>query len=139
MKPLTKQQLKTIFKKVKHFRPPKDLDEINFDQLTYLGWIDTTDMVAYTVYNYKGKPEGIRWQITQLTHKPLHLAFCEICRQQRPRGHILFVSSKTRKLSKGINYRTRGNYICSNFDKCNHSIKDHQGIEKLFRMIIEEN
>ena len=138
MEKLTRQQLKTIFKKVKRFRLPKELDDIDFSKLKFFGWTDQTDNVAYTVLDYKGRLEGIRWEITRLTHVPLSPAFCEVCRKHRSRSEIMLVSAPTKKLPKGVSYQTRGNYICYNLFRCAEEAKEITALENLYQGILEK-
>lgn len=136
MKKITRNQLKKIFKKVKHFRLPEDLEEREFDKLKFLGWVDQTDDVAYTVFEYKGKLEGIRWEITKLTYRPVSPAFCEICKKHRRRDEIMLITSKPRKLDKGTDFQTKGNYVCFDLLRCSLEAKDTKGLEILYKQII---
>lgn len=138
MERVSREQLKILFRKVKKLRLPKDLEDKDFDKLKYLGWLDETDQVCYLVYKYKGELTGLRLEVLRCSHKPLQRGFCEFCHKHRKRSDILLVSAKTKKLPKGINYRSRGNYICSNFDQCNRDLKDTKEIENFFYMILEQ-
>lgn len=136
---ITRENLKEIFKKVKKLRLPKDLESKDFDNLKYLGWIDGSDRVCYLVYEYKGKLEGLRLEFLRSSFKPLQRGFCEFCHRHRKKDEILFVSAKTKKLPKGVYYRVRGTYICSDFEQCNKDLKDDELVRKFFYQILEED
>lgn len=138
MQKITREDLKQLFKKVKKLRLPNDLEQRDFASLNYLGWIDESDKICYLVYKYKGKLTGLRFNFIRSVFKPLQKGFCELCHKHRRKSDVLFISTKTKKLPKGINYRTRGTYICSDFNKCNQDMKDSKTIVELFYRILEE-
>lgn len=137
MKTITRDQIKKIFKKIKHLRLDSDYDDVDFEKLKFYSWIDTSGNSKYFIYEFKGKIEGICFDITKMTKAPLQLGFCEICKQHRPRSGIVLISSKTRKRPKNIDYRVRGNYVCIDSTQCNLDMQDNEGIDRLFGRIIE--
>ena len=135
----TREQLKVIFKKAKHLRLPANLEEIDFSPLKYFGWLDETDRVYYMLYESSSELIGIRWEVLKLSNTTMKLGMCDICLKHRPLSSIQFVSTKTRKLPKGVYYRTRGRYICSDCFECNKDMKDNKGIEDLVKSITNED
>jgi hypothetical protein len=134
---LTRDQLKRIFKKERRLRLPKNLEEINFSELNYFGWIDLTDYVMYTVAEYNGKVEGIKWDITRPDSTVgIRLEMCEICKQHRKTGEVVLISAKTRRKDKGVNYMSRGHYVCYDSTQCNQGMKNREGLEHLFSLIL---
>lgn len=97
MQTIDRNQLKTIFKKVKKFRLPESFDDVNFAELNYYGWLDETDRVCYVVYEYNGKFEGVRFEYLRSVYKPLLKGFCVFCCKQRRKEETLFITAKTKK------------------------------------------
>lgn len=69
---------------------------------------------------------------------PLVRGFCEICKKQRARNEIALISAKTVKRRKGVDYRTRGTYICTDCITCNADLLDARNMEKLFYDILDK-
>lgn len=138
MQPVTREQLKELFKKVKKLRLPKDLENLDFADLKYLGWLDETDRVYYLVYNYKDRLTGLKLDALRCSQKPLQRGFCEFCHKHRKRNDILLIDTKTKMLPKGVNFRTRGTYICSDPLMCNQDLKNADEVDRFFYMILEQ-
>lgn len=136
MEKVSRDQIKQLFKKVKHLRLPKDLEQVDFDKLHYYTWRDTSEDVLYMVYRYDGELNGIRWDIQKLPNKLLGVSFCELCQKNRQRNEIILVSAKSRKLAKGVSHRVTGNYICSNSEQCNQDLQNYEGLDKLFKAVV---
>jgi len=139
MQIITREQLKQLFPKVKKLRLPKDLDKIDFSNLHYLGWLDESDKVAYLVYNYHKQLTGLRFDFIRAGSQSMQLSFCELCKKHRKRSEIIFVTTRTKKRPKNVNYRVRGNYICSDFNQCNQDLVDLDWINKFFYQILEQD
>lgn len=138
MQKLTTQQLKTIFKKVKHLHLPKDLDSADFHSLKYYSWADEGDKVLYIVYEWNGTLRGIRWDALRVSSGPLQRGFCVICKKERKRDDVVFVTAETKRLPKGVFYRTRGNRICADYTRCNRDMKSDREIRNLYDLILGE-
>jgi hypothetical protein len=54
MQVLTRDNLKFIFKKVKHLHLPPVVEEVHFDPLYYFSWASESDQSMYLVYEYGG-------------------------------------------------------------------------------------
>lgn len=135
MKKISRDELKALFKKVKHFRLPENIDKVIFDNLFYFSWIDETDKVLYTVAEINGEIKGIKWELMRFGASGVKLGLCDICHAHKPLGEILLVTAKTKHLPKGIDYRTRGFYICSDYIECNAEIDSMCKIKELFNKI----
>lgn len=136
MKKISREELNKIFKRAKHFRPPKDMDKIDFSKIKFLGWIDQTRNVVYSVLDFNDKLEGVKWNFKRLGHVPLKPAFCEICKRHRRRDDIIMIIAKTRKTPKGVVYIERGNYVCYNIIDCSQKAKDTSALEILYKDIL---
>jgi hypothetical protein len=136
MKSITREELKVYFKKVKHFRLPQDFDEVEFEKYNYFGWIDESDNVCYLLTELNGKVEAIRGEINRNSSTRVMKHLCSICHQQRELNEVMLFSARVKKLPKGVDYLTRGVYICSDFEICNKEMKDNQQMEKFFKSIL---
>lgn len=137
MTTITREQLKTLFKKVKHLRLPKDLESEDFSKLKYFAWMDESDDVYYLLVELDDKLEGIRGEVNRSQPRIMMKHLCTICKQQREFSDVMLFTAKTRKLPKGVEYRTAGVYICTDFRQCNQEMKNSEEIERFARTIIE--
>lgn len=138
MKKLSREEIKKIFKKVKHLRLASDFNDVNFDEIKYYSWIDETNKRFLMLREYKGDMMGIVWKIYRAKEAAMKLGRCEICLKHRKNHEVIFVYTKTKHLPKGIEYRSRGNFVCSDYRKCNQDMKNEDGIEKLFDLILQD-
>jgi hypothetical protein len=138
MQTVTREDLQKIFKKEKHLRISEDLETTNFDELKYYSWVDQTDKDLYMVYSRKGVLDGIRFEMTQIQNTGVKLGFCTICKKQKPLGEIMLLTAKTRFRPDGIDFRVRGNYVCTDSAECNHDMEDEEGVEALFASICDD-
>lgn len=139
MKQVTRNELKTLFKKVKHLRLPDDLESVNFEPLKYFSWVDGTNNDFFIVYHRKGALDGIRFEMTKIQNAGVKLGFCSVCKKQRKLGEIMLVTAKTRFRPDGIDYRVRGNYVCTESELCNKDMQNEEGIEQLFASICDKD
>lgn len=137
MKPLTRDQLKKLYKKVKHLRLPPKLKEVKFDALTYYSWLDQSDMCLFLVYDFRGTPTGLRLEVVQAPAGALRLGFCEFCHKHRKQSDVFFVACETKKRPKGVEYQSRGTWMCSGYEKCNRDMKNETRTEEFFERILE--
>jgi hypothetical protein len=137
MRNITREEIKRIFKKVKHLRLPQKLEEINFSDLKYLGWVDESDDIAYLVSEYKGEISGLRCEITKTSNQRKIKGLCSICNQQKELNEIMLITTKMKRVPKGVDYRVGGVYICTDFKDCNLHLKSSDEIEKFFYTILE--
>ena len=138
MKTVTRDELKKLFKKVKHLRLPSNLERINFEGLKYLGWIDESDDIAYLVTDYKSETTGLRCEITKTSNQRKIKGLCSICNQQKELEEIMLVTTKMKRVPKGVDYRVGGVYICTDFMDCNNALKTSEEIERFFERILEK-
>lgn len=139
MKPVHRDALRKIFKKVKHLHLPQDLEQVVFEPLTYYSWLDQSDMCLFVVYEFNGELTGLRFEVIKPPTGALRLGFCEFCHKHRKQSDVFFVSTETKKRPKGVGYRSRGTWMCSQYELCNTDLKNDVRIAEFFsRVLIDE-
>ncbi len=138
MQPLNREQLKKLFKKVKHLHLPKDLEGVNFDTLTYYSWLDQSEHTLFVVYTFKEVLSGLRLDVVRPPVDALRLGFCEFCHKHRRLADVLFVSAETKHRPKGVEYQSRGTWMCADYTKCNQSLSSDARIAEFFSRILEQ-
>ena len=137
MKPLSREQLKTLFKKVKRLRLPPELESVSFLELVYFSWLDKSDMVLYTVFNFRNEPTGLRLEVVRPPAGALRLGFCEFCNKHRKQSEVFFVAIETKKRPEGVEYQSRGTWMCANYVQCNRDLKNSDKITEFYERILE--
>ncbi|WP_103107257.1 FusB/FusC family EF-G-binding protein [Brevibacillus reuszeri] len=112
---VTEQALKKLFPKVKKLKAPK-ADEINWKELSYLGWFDEGSSRKYIVTHLDNKLVGVHGTFTSINQKGV----CAICNDFADLG--MFVADI--KASGDGAYLKKGNYICEDSQQCNRNITD---------------
>lgn len=138
MKHISREILRVLFKKVKHLRLPPKLEEVNFEALTYYSWLDQSDMCLFVVYDFHGISTGLRLEVVLPPAGALRLGFCEFCHKHRKQSNVFFVATQTRKRPKGVEYQSRGTWMCSDYIVCNKDLKNDSRINEFFVRILEE-
>lgn len=138
MQTLNRDQLKKLFKKVKHLHLPPDLEQVDFTELTYYSWLDQSEMVLYVVYDFHQNSTGLRLEIIRPPAGALRLGFCEFCHKHRRQAEVLFVACETKHRPKGVEYQSRGTWMCADFTKCNQNIKSTTKLDQFFSAILEK-
>jgi len=138
MDKIQRDQIKKLFHKVKKLRLPQDLENIDFSGLVYYSWLDQTDKVCYIIYNYKNQLQGLCLKYIRMPSGAMKLGFCEFCKKHRKRNEMIHVYTKTKNIPKKVNYRSRGTYICADFNQCNLDLKNQEGIDNYFYQILEK-
>ncbi|WP_419959702.1 FusB/FusC family EF-G-binding protein [Psychrobacillus sp. BM2] len=112
-KEITETDIKKIFPKAKKLKIPS-LENIDFKEISYLGWLDKGSNKKFLVVEYKNKVVGISGGYKNSNKKGI----CALCSRTEEIG--MFTSSV-----KGVTqdaFITRGNYICQDSQKCNENI-----------------
>ena len=105
--------IKKIFPKAKKLKIPT-LDNINFKEISYLGWLDKGSNKKFLIVEYQDKLVGIYGGYKNSNKKGI----CALCNRTEEIG--MFTASV-----KGLTqdaFITRGNYICQDSQKCNENI-----------------
>jgi hypothetical protein len=108
---VTEKTIMKLFPKAKKLKLPP-LDEIDFKDISYLGWYDIRSEKKYLIANYRGKLTGIHG-----TFKPSVKGICTLCNSYEEVG--LFMANI--KTGRETNI-SRGNYICRDSQMCNENI-----------------
>ncbi|MEK3855702.1 FusB/FusC family EF-G-binding protein [Cytobacillus sp. FSL H8-0458] len=120
---ITEQSIKKLFPKAKKIKIPA-LEDIDFREITYLGWDDKGTNRKYMISLLDGKLAGIYG-----TFKPLgKKGICAICSKLEETGMFL-TEIKGSQLGT---YTKKGNYICQDSRKCNANLNS---LEKLHDFI----
>ncbi|EWG12383.1 FusB/FusC family EF-G-binding protein [Cytobacillus firmus] len=110
---ITEQSIKKMFPKAKKLKMPA-LEDIDFREISYLGWDDKGTNRKYMISLLAGKLTGIYG-----TFKPLgKKGICAICNKLGETGMFL---TETKGSQLGT-YTKKGNYICQDSRKCNENL-----------------
>jgi Elongation factor G-binding protein, N-terminal/FBP C-terminal treble-clef zinc-finger len=118
--------LKKLFPKVKKLKTP-DWENVDFRDLSYLGWNDYGQERKYIVAEYEGKLKGFKGTFKSSSKKGI----CTICNTF---GSIGFYMSESKTSSQGT-YVKKGNYICQDSDECNEKLKDREKLDDFIQRI----
>jgi hypothetical protein len=125
---IKEQDIKKLFPKAKKLKVPP-LKGIDYQELTYLGWIDSGSNKKYIVIEFHDKLIGINGTFSNNSQKGI----CALC--NRHEQVSMFLSLVKGKMSGEGAYIKRGNYICQDSEKCNQNLitldKLHEFIELL--------
>lgn len=110
---ITEQSIKKLFPKAKKLKMPAP-ENIDFREISYLGWDDKGTNRKYMISLLEGKLTGIYG-----TFKPLgKKGICAICNKLEEIGMFL-TEIKGSQLGT---YTKKGNYICQDSRKCNENL-----------------
>ncbi|KMJ55138.1 ferrous iron transporter A, partial [Bacillus sp. LL01] len=123
-KNVTEKTITKLFPKAKKLKVPP-LEEIDFKEISYLGWYDIRSERKFLIVDYNGKLKGI-----QGTFQESNKGICSLCNQHQDIG--LFMS----KVKAGKEtYTNRGNYICSDSHKCNQNLITLDELNKFVELL----
>ncbi|MGG4493712.1 FusB/FusC family EF-G-binding protein [Brevibacillus reuszeri] len=114
-KGVTEQTLKKLFPKVKKLKVPK-ADDIDWKELSYLGWFDEGSSRKYIVTHLDNKLIGLHGTFSSINKKGV----CAICNSFADLG--MFIADI--KASGDGTYLKKGNYICEDSHQCNRNITE---------------
>ena len=89
-------------------------------------------MCLFVVYEFEGKPTGLRLEVVKPNPGALRLGFCEFCHKHRRQSDVFFVATETKRLPKGVEYRSRGIWMCAEYKICNRDMKNDGRIREFF-------
>ncbi|MDM5226799.1 FusB/FusC family EF-G-binding protein [Cytobacillus sp. NJ13] len=114
---LTEQSIKKLFPKAKKLKIPA-LEDIDFREISYLGWDDKGTNRKYMISLLDGRLTGIYGTFKPLSKKGI----CAICSKFEETGMFL---TETKGTQLGT-YTKKGNYICQDSQKCNENLNSLQ-------------
>ncbi|MFJ3526739.1 FBP domain-containing protein [Streptomyces sp. DT20] len=118
MKALTEQDIRTSFVncskgEAKRLPLPRDLDELRWDDLDFLGWRDlSAPGRSYIVTEHDGRTAGITLRFPSQQRGFLHRSMCSLCLTTHPgSGVSLMTARKTGQSGREGN--SVGLYMCT--------------------------
>lgn len=123
---ITDQSLKKLFPKAKKLKLPTLID-VDYKELTYLGWDDKGTNKKYLIVPYQNKLIGLNGTYTPISKKGV----CMLCNHHSEVG--LFMS-ETKGKAQGTFVR-RGNYICQDSLKCNENLLSLSKLEDFIMLL----
>lgn len=123
---ITEQKIKKLFPKKKKLKMPV-LENMDYNQVTYLSWHDIRMNKKYVFYELDGEVVGIEGEIAPSSKKNL----CSFCNTF---GEVAYFSTitKARKVNNPDYYKSIGNLICTDSKECNHKITDSEYLRSFF-------
>lgn len=121
---VTKHEMSKLFPKLKKLKAP-DLESIDFRKLSYMGWYDIRLNRKILIAHHENKLVGV-----QGTFRGSIKGMCTICNMHEEVG--LFMSIVK---SNNENYTSRGNYICTDSQKCNENITSIQRLNAFIDVV----
>ncbi len=116
---VSKKTIEKLFPKAKKLQLP-DLDMLDFQRLSYIGWFDSRAHKQHLIVEYQDKLKGISGELDNSSKK----GFCTLCNNFS--DVALFV---VRMKSGTETYISRGNYICKDSIICNQKLTDLKKVE----------
>lgn len=120
----THKQIEKCYRKVKKL-PNLEMTDIDFRELTYLGFNDGNNNRKYLIRDINNQFTGLYGQFNPDAQK----GHCAICNQI---GTVAFFLATTKSAGDGT-YTKKGNYICTDSFECNRQINDLEHLEKFWQ------
>lgn len=125
---VTVNTLKSLFKKEKKLKLP-NLEEIDFQQISYLAWDDAGTQRKYIVIEKNDKFKAIKGTFSNNTIKGI----CSICNRLTDVG--LFTTSVKGQVAG--TFTNHSNYICADSQDCNQHVSDIEKTQAFFERITQ--
>lgn len=109
----SEQAVRKLFPKVKKLSVPP-LDKMDLRDIVYLSWFDNSTRKKYIVISRDHKLSGIYGSFTQANQKGI----CSLCNGL---GEVGMFLAEIKGKDQGT-FTKRGNYICSDSQKCNENL-----------------
>ncbi|MEJ8547448.1 FusB/FusC family EF-G-binding protein [Brevibacillus borstelensis] len=122
---VTEKQIKKLFPKNKKLKVP-DLLTLDYQSVTYLGWMDIATSKLFIVYPAGEEIVGIEGKFTIANRKNT----CSLCHGH---GEVALFSAVTKTRIAHASpdyYKAIGNYICTDSAACNKRITDVAVLER---------
>ncbi|WP_233713724.1 FusB/FusC family EF-G-binding protein [Lederbergia citri] len=121
---VSEKTIEKLFPKAKKLKLPK-MEEIDLKETSYLGWYDIRSERKYLVFDYNGKLIGINGTFRNTTK-----GICSLCNSLEEVA-LFMANVKSGKET----YTNRGNYICSDSQKCNQNIKTLDKLNQFIELV----
>ncbi|MEI4770239.1 FusB/FusC family EF-G-binding protein [Psychrobacillus sp. FJAT-51614] len=126
-KEIKEQTIKKLFPKAKKLKIPL-LEEVDFKEISYLGWLDKGSNKKFLIVEHNGKLVGISGGYKNSNKKGI----CALCNRFEEIG--MFTSAV--KGATQDAYIKRGNYICQDSHKCNQNIVSDDKLNEFVELIM---
>ncbi|RST76248.1 elongation factor G-binding protein [Siminovitchia acidinfaciens] len=123
-KPVTEKTVGKLFPKAGKLKL-QFLKEIDFTEVSYLGWYDIRSDKKFLIFDYKEKLMGI-----QGTFRHKAKGICSLCNRHGEVG-MFMANVKSGKET----YTNRGNYICDDSHECNQNIQSLNKLESFIEVL----
>lgn len=117
---VTELTLRKLFPKAKKLKLPS-LEEVDFKELSYLGWDDKGSNKKFLIVPYQNKLTGLQGTFTNVNK----MGICSLCNSFEMTGMF------TAEIKGDVHgtFVKRGNYICQDSLKCNENMKSLDKLE----------
>lgn len=134
MKKLTKEEILLAFpEKIRKKIKLPSLEEINWGNLDFLGWIHPSGNLGYIVYSSECELRGLVLNRT-ITKTAKGIRMCSLCLTLRISGEVSLFST-IKMYNKKISF---GNYICADL-QCSHYVRGElSGVAQMSETITAE-
>ncbi|CAN7503114.1 FusB/FusC family EF-G-binding protein [Paenibacillus sp. LjRoot153] len=128
---VTEKQIRKLFHKNKKL-PIPDLT-IDYQYLTYLGWISISTGKLFLVYPLDGQIVGIEGKFIPTNKKGV----CFLCNKHEELALFTAVSKSRPAHSSPDYYKAVGNYLCMDSQECNKNITDVTALERFIQDVLK--
>jgi hypothetical protein len=125
-KKVTEQTIKKLFPKAKKLKLPS-LENINYKEMTYLGWYDNGTNKKYIIAQQQNNFIGLHGSFTLSSKKGI----CTLCNHHAEVGLFMF---ETKGAVQGT-YIRRGNYICQDSQTCNENLISLEKLDNFIKLL----
>lgn len=126
----TNKQIMKLFPKVKKLKVP-DLNAIDFQKISYLGWVDIGTNKMFIVYHLDSKLVGVQGRYT-----PSNKGICFLCNGITDVALFSAITKSKPANASSDYYKAIGNYICTDSHECNNRISNVDTIEKFLKDVL---
>ncbi|MCJ7842409.1 FusB/FusC family EF-G-binding protein [Lederbergia sp. NSJ-179] len=124
-KSVTEKTVSKLFPKAKKLKLPSSLKEIDFREISYLGWYDIRSEKKFLIFNDNGKLFGVHGTFRHTTK-----GICALCNGHEEVG-LFMANVKSGKET----YTNRGNYICTDSQTCNQNLRTLDKLEHFIELV----
>lgn len=126
----TNKQIMKLFPKVKKLKVP-DLNMIDFQKISYLGWVDIGTNKMFIVYHLDGKLVGVQGRYT-----PSNKGICFLCNGITDVALFSAITKSKPANASPDYYKAIGHYICTDSHECNKRISNVGTLEKFIQDVL---
>ncbi|GIO23747.1 FusB/FusC family EF-G-binding protein [Oceanobacillus sp. J11TS1] len=125
-KAMEPSKLKSLFKKEKKLKLP-DLDDIDFQEISYLTWDDSGKQRKYMVIEENGKYKALKGTFKHQTTKGI----CALCNCH---SDVVRLTTSVKGQVSGT-FTNHYSYICADSQLCNQHVTDMEKVKAFFERV----